>query len=154
MIPKFRTWLKTEKRMVKTDNLLDIDYEYNEVQTQEIYFVNGLPDDRDLESFSFEDVILMQSTGVKDLNGIEIFEGDILELQGFRMVVKFGSYNYIEPSNSGCGAMDYMYDGLGFYVELINFVFLDDISPFEPETLKESVVIGNIYENPEFLKEG
>lgn len=37
---------------------------------------------------------------------------------------------------------------------LINDVIApDDISPFEPETLKESVVIGNIYENAEMVRE-
>lgn len=135
MTPKFRAWDKETKTM---NGMAEIYRNRN--QEIELH-----PRD--------ENIILMQSTGLKDLNGIEIFEGDILEIQGLRMVVKFGSYNYIEPSNSGCGAMDYMYDGLGFYVELINFVFLDGISPFEPETLKESVVIGNRFENPEFSKE-
>lgn len=135
MTPKFRAWDKETKTM---NGMAEIYRNRN--QEIELH-----PRD--------ENIILMQSTELKDSNGIEIFEGDILEIQGVRMVVKFGSYNYIEPSNSGCGAMDYMYDGLGFYVELINFVFLDGISPFEPETLKESVVIGNRFENPEFLKE-
>lgn len=136
MTPKFRAWDKETKTM---NGMAEIYRNRN--QEIELH-----PRD--------ENIILMQSTNLKDLKSIEIFEGDILEIQGLRMVVKFGSYNYIEPSNSGCGAMDYTYDGLGFYVELINFVFLDGISPFEPETLKESVVIGNIYENPEILKEG
>jgi hypothetical protein len=135
MTPKFRAWDKETKTM---NGMAEIYRNRN--QEIELH-----PRD--------ENIILMQSTELKDSNGIEIFEGDILEIQGVRMVVKFGSYNYIEPSNSGCGAMDYMYDGLGFYVELINVVFLDGISPFEPETLKESVVIGNRFENPEFLKE-
>lgn len=145
MITKFRAWDTTNKEMFKDTFAIT---ESGQVVTVEQGFVTDTP-----EYVFVDNLVVMQSTGLKDLNSIEIFEGDILEIQGLRMVVKFGSYNYIEPSNSGCGAMDYMYDGLGFYVELINFVFLDGISPFEPETLKESVVIGNIYENPEFLKE-
>lgn len=145
MIPKFRAWDTTNKEMFKDTFAIT---ESGQVVIVEQGFVTDTP-----EYVFVDNLVVMQSTGLKDLNSIEIFEGDILEIQGLRMVVKFGSYNYIEPSNSGCGAMDYMYDGLGFYVELINFVFLDGISPFEPETLKESVVIGNIYENPEFLKE-
>ena len=132
---KFRAWIKTEKRMVETDNLLDIDYEYNEVQTQEVYFVNGLPDDRDLESFSFEDVILMQSTGLKDKNGKEIFEGDIVDYKGRKAVVKWH----------------------GSYASFI-YRFVDDlqerVSDWDPLFLAyyHFEVIGNIYENPELLE--
>lgn len=132
MIPKFRAWIKTEKRMIETDNLLDIDYEYNEVQTQEVYFVNGLPDDRDLERFSFEDVILMQSTGFKDKNGKEIFEGDILG-------TKNGLLN---------GVVEYRSD-LGLWTNSLirynNFERLCSIA-------RDREIIGNIYENPEFLE--
>ena len=131
MIPKFRAWIKTEKRMVETDNLLDIDYEYNEVQTQEVYFVNGLPDDRDLERFSFEDVILMQSTGFKDKNGKEIFEGDILG-------TKNGLLN---------GVVEYRTD-LGMWTNSLirynNFERLCNIAG-------DREIIGNIYENKELL---
>ena len=98
------------------------------------------------------DIHLMQSTDLRDRNSVEIFEGDILEIQGIRMVVKFGSYEYIESSKSNGHTLGVVYDGLGFYVECINAADPDRISPFEPETLKKSVVIGNRFENPEFLE--
>ena len=80
MIPKFRAWIKTEKRMIETDDLLDIDYENEVVMTQRVYFENGLPDDRDLDNFVFDEIKLMQSTGRKDTSENEIFAGDILKV--------------------------------------------------------------------------
>lgn len=100
-----------------------------------------------------EDVVLMQSTGLKDKNGQEIFEGDILEIQGIRMIVQFGGYEYIESSKGNGHTFGMVYDGLGFYVECINVADPDNISPFEPETLKESAIIGNRFENPELLED-
>jgi len=100
----------------------------------------------------FRDVKLMQSTGLKDKNDKEIFEGDVLEIQGIKMIVKFGSYKYLETSKNNGHVLGILHDGLGFYVECINAADPDNISPFEPETLKESVVIGNRFENPELLE--
>lgn len=135
MIPKFRAWLKTKKQMVETDDLLNIDYEYNEVQTQEVYFVNGLPDDRDLESFSFEDVILMQSTGLKDKNGKEVFVGDIIKC------------------TRGCPHEVYLEKEYGgTYIGGMPAIYLKGIREGYAWTEHEEI-IGNIYENPEILKE-
>ena len=98
------------------------------------------------------DIHLMQSTGLKDKNGKEIFEGDVLEIQGIKMIVKFGSYKYLETSKNNGHLLGILHDGLGFYVECINAADPDRISPFEPETLKNSQIIGNVYENRELLE--
>ena len=68
------------------------------------------------------------------------------------MIVKFGSYKYLETSKNNGHLLGILHDGLGFYVECINVADPDRINPFEPETLKESVVIGNRFENPELLE--
>ncbi|MBZ2109902.1 YopX family protein [Streptococcus infantis] len=138
MIPKFRAWDNVEKKFVEhffiTDNVLICNME----KPTSDY---GIP-----IPFEKSELTLMQSTGLKDKNGQEIFEGDILEIQGIKMVVKFGSYRYLETSSGECQTLGVMYDGLGFYVECINAADPDRISPFEPETLKNSQIVGNIWE--------
>lgn len=140
MIPKYRAWDSWRKRMSVVDRI------YIDTEGVRLY------DDFGEYWRNFRDIKLMQSTGVNDRNSVEIFEGDILEIQGIRMVVKFGSYEYIESSKSNGHTLGVVYDGLGFYAECINVADPDNVSPFEPETLKNSQIIGNIYENPEFLE--
>ena len=141
MKPKFRAWLKGNKKMVDVDeiafctNWIHVFYELN-------YYW-----------FKFDDAKLMQSTGLIDKNGKEIFEGDVLEIQGIKMIVKFGSYKYLETSKNNGHVLGILHDGLGFYVECINAADPDNISPFEPETLKNSQIIGNVYENREILED-
>lgn len=136
MIPKFRAWDKELQTMLdvslidfKKGVLVGEHWEFGETN-----FMN------------FDEIVLMQSTGLFDRSGKEIFEGDILEIQGIKMVVKFGSYRYLETSSGECQTLGVMYDGLGFYVECINAADPDRISPFEPETLKNSQIVGNIWE--------
>jgi uncharacterized phage protein (TIGR01671 family) len=78
--------------------------------------------------------ILMQSTGLKDKNGVEIYEGDIIVGQfGYKEVVKIQEFNFITREDS-CA-------GYGFKLDSCN---LDDIKKYVE-------VIGNIYETPELL---
>ena len=145
MIPKFRAWDSVEKKFVEhffiTDNSL-------------ICNMEKPTSDRKLPiPIEKSELILMQSTGLKDKNGKEIFEGDVLEIQDIKMIVKFGSYKYLETSKNNGHILGVLHDGLGFYVECINAADPDNISPFEPETLKNSQIIGNVFENREFLED-
>lgn len=102
-----------------------------------------------------EEVELMQFTGLKDRNGREIYEGDIVCIEDQIVADNIGGFNRYEPLNhlaevrfvsSAFGAeIRELAEGLGrgFYT----FSRLQseiDISSIE--------VIGTIYENPELLK--
>ena len=145
MIPKFRAWDKRFSEFVEDFFLSEDGKIYKKTKDTNYGFA--------ISRETSDKIILMQSTGLKNKNGKAIFEGDVLEIQGIKMIVRFGSYNYIETSKSGNHTLGIMCDGLGFYVECINVADPDRISPFEPETLKESAVIGNIYENKDILEE-
>lgn len=144
MTPRYRAWIKTEKRMFFSDDILAIDYENEEIVTQQVYFENGLPDDRDIYCYDFDEIELMQSTGLKDKNGKEIFEGDIVRTTRFlgRADEIGGFYEYdkefigIVKQLEGSWVIDTGSDAVCLWTEI-----------------EENEIIGNIYENPELLEE-
>lgn len=133
MRPKFRVWVKIGKRMVFSDDILDIDYENKEIVTQQVYFVNGLPDDRDIYCYDFDEIELMQSTDMVDRNGNIIFEGDIVKMAKdvyseptyYEVVRHYGGAYRLESKQHGCE------------------LWLRHT---------DCEVVGNVYENQEYLK--
>ncbi|MCO4539864.1 hypothetical protein Si099_01690 [Streptococcus infantarius subsp. infantarius] len=127
MIPKFRAWLKEEYRMT---DVREITFFNDEVQ-----MISGVED-----FYAYDEFELMQSTGLKDKNGKEIFDGDI---------VKFSDCDddvYVTPvvwdKNYACFGVSFS----GGYP--ISFDYLEE---FYTE-LKDIEVVGNIYENKELLE--
>ena len=128
MIPKFRLWNRITSQLHIVDGLY--------FDAREAEYVD---DDNVLRFFGFKNIDLMQSTGLKDKNGKEIFEGDILAFKTDDEVInvkifwdekhalfmfRSEKYNEEEP--------------LAELVEANTY-------PFE--------IIGNVYENPELLEE-
>lgn len=151
MIPRYRAWISEADTM--TNDLKGIDFENETVVLKKFYWEDGFPVEEEVFEVEIGNAIIMKSTGLVDKNGKEIFEGDVLEIQGIKMIVKFGSYKYLETSKNNGHILGVLHDGLGFYVECINAADPDNISPFEPETLKNSQIIGNVYENRELLED-
>ncbi len=119
-IPKFRAWDKVNKEMLDIKRL---DFYLNEV-----CFI----DDESMASMKLEDVELMQSTGLTDVNGKEIFEGDIL------------FYEYLEELGK------VVYEDACYCFERINVK--SNVLTELAEINMDCEVRGNIYENKELLE--
>ena len=89
-------------------------------------------------SKKLEDVILMQYTGLKDKNGKEIYEWDIVELYGW------GS----QKSSDGYAVIEWDVDETGWNLNKPNYT--EDRYDFR-QAIENCIVVGNIYENPELL---
>lgn len=123
---KFRCWDIVNKKMRSDKDLWDITY--NEI------FIHT-PDQRALN--------IMQYTGLKDINGTEIYEGDIVE--------------YVNKGTKGIGKIVYgLYDNehqtdLGYYIQWLNQEYWrNDLGYWKKKGIE---VRGNIYENPTLLEE-
>lgn len=129
MVPKFRAWSKLASRM---------------------YIVNGLHFDRGMVQYAnndnairfikLENIILMQSTGLHDKNGKEIFEGDVIAIE-------------VDDTGMPINARVFQNSKIGV---LMFHVFEDNEDVPMVELLEDHSVafeiIGNIYENPELLE--
>ncbi|EGO8804145.1 YopX family protein [Enterococcus faecalis] len=140
MIPKFRAWDKRSKEMWKVSTL-HIEDEYVDLFKKNIY-ENPLND----PWAKFGDVILMQSTGLKDKNGVEIFEGDILKIIE---VTNEGISEYITDVIWEDCSFVFKSDGVDYYDSFLGSFSGD---PNKTYPLFELLVIGNVWDNPELLE--
>lgn len=127
MIPRFRAWHKTWEEIGKVKRIRFDD----DGNVTKVLFVGkkfGVNE-------NIEEIELMQSTGLYDKGGTEVFEGDILHHQiqtEYTFIVKYDK------------------DKGRWYGDGLSRTYRIDIAKrFLPYYYK---VIGNIYENPELLE--
>ncbi|HAP3055229.1 TPA: hypothetical protein ITT00_002789 [Enterococcus faecalis] len=131
MVPKFRAWDKRENTMRDVAVL-------HFTKGGKVNSIEYWKTPSELKSYHVRNLVLMQSTGLKDLNGVEIFEGDIVK---------------VTVNNYGTGERFEQIDKVVY--EDCRFCFNDGF--YYSETIKYSgyenkEVIGNVYENPELLE--
>ena len=127
-MPKFRVWMKSLKWMCDVTNI-SFDSKFVDICQQ------GDTERYTEMSVEFDEITLMQSTGLFDRNGKEIFEGDILDYRGRKALVRWH----------------------GSYASFI-YRFVDEPHKRKAEwkplylAYMKCEIIGNVYENPELVE--
>lgn len=124
MIPKFRCW---DERLGLTE-VVSIDFFRKKIKINHWEYGNS-------NFFPLDEVVLMQSTGLKDKNGVEVFQGDIVRC------------------TRGCPhEVVWLQEYAGMYIGGMPAWYLSGLSEGYAWTGDEEI-IGNIYEKPELLEQ-
>ena len=128
MIPRYRAWKKAGKELGRVGQItFELDGSVSHVLFKGKFLDFNVP---------INEIELMQSTGLFDRNSKEIFEGDILDYRGRKALVRWH----------------------GSYASFI-YRFVDELQNRNTEwkplylAYMKCEIIGNIYENPEFLED-
>ncbi len=116
---KFRAWNDIQKKMFAPFNMYEMVQGHLDYDEQEMDDSKGFP----------VGTIFLEFTGLKDKNGKEIYEGDIIKWSG------------------NIGLIEWNDSDASFF---INFKHTDN--KYSVDHCEDSEVIGNKFENPELVK--
>ena len=127
-VQKFRVWHKPMQRM---GEVLAISFERQKVKIRHLRVTTHM-------TVPFDDVELMQSTGLLDKNGHEVWEGDVVLVNGWKkVVVSFGT----QEAEGNFGDKRIFH---GFNLELGG--------GYPEAVMSEFEIIGNVYQNTELVE--
>lgn len=130
MIPKYRAWDK------ETQTMLDVSL----IDFKKSVLVGEHWDFGETNFINFDDIHLMKSTDLKDKNGKEIFEGDVIAIE-------------VDDTETPINARVFQNSKIGV---LMFHVFEDNEDVPMVELLEDNSIafeiIGNVYENQELLE--
>lgn len=143
---KYRLWCKERQEMIDIRKMY---FEDGKLTT-----ISCVDHDSDFEYFTEDnDHVLMQYTGLKDKNGREIYEKDIVEIKHTYDYMAFDGYERSWTITKG----EVVFNYAGFDVKYLDrdgepvwsgITLMECLS----DMVSEWEVIGNIYENPELLE--
>ncbi|MEJ7174270.1 YopX family protein [Staphylococcus caprae] len=148
---KFRAWKKVNTQEMFNDvRVIDFDKRIIKVGYQ------LSRDTTRIDTESLDNVVLMQSTGLKDKNGVEIYEGDIIEFDDETLCYPFDDECAVITTNRAQVSLDSVYG-----VQLKNFMIEDSevsesnyFSNINKKVFFENYeIIGNIYKHSYMLEE-
>lgn len=128
MIPRYRAWDKIHKTMYEVDDIMSIDFGKSEICVKTLLF-------EQTSRYDFDDIVLMQSTGLTDKNGKEIFEGDVVKMA--KNVYSEPTYYEVARHRGGAYRLESKQYGCELWLRHT-----------------DCEIAGDIYENPELLEVG
>lgn len=127
MIPRFRAWDKETQTMIDVSL---IDFKKRELVGEHWEF-------GETNFINFDEIELMQSTGLFDKKGVEIFEGDVVRQVRTQPTTENETITGVVTMLEGAWSI------VNDNKQLASVLWSETA---------ENEIIGNIYENPEFLE--
>ena len=131
MTPRYRAWISEADTMA--NDLKGIDFENETVVLRKLYYEDGFSVETEVFEVEIGNAILMQSTGLVDKNGKEIFEGDVVKMA--KDVYSEPTYYEVVRHRGGAYRLESKQHGCELWLRHT-----------------DCEVVGNVYENRELLE--